>query len=139
MQDLKIALVQMDVQWHAPEENRKTVKRELLKLPDDTDLVVLPEMFATGFSMSPKAVAEPMDGPTLKFLRELAVSREVAIAGSLAIETGGAYVNRFVFVHPSGAVDHYDKRHLFSLAGEDKVYTRGLEKKIIEYKFKLTL
>lgn len=101
---------------------------------EEVDLIVLPEMFSSGFTMNPKAVAETMNGETIAWLQHLAKAKDCAITGSLVIEVNGKYYNRLVFVYPNGELKTYDKRHLFTLAGEDKVYTAGKEKLIIEYK-----
>jgi len=101
---------------------------------EDVDLIVLPEMFSSGFTMNPKAVSETMDGETVGWLQHLAQAKACAITGSLVIEEDGKYYNRLVFVYPNGELKTYDKRHLFTLAGEDKVYTAGKEKLIIDYK-----
>ena len=101
---------------------------------EEVDLIVLPEMFVSGFTMNPKAVAETMNGETIAWLQHLAKAKDCAITGSLVIEENGKYYNRLVFVYPNGELKTYDKRHLFTLAGEDKVYTAGKEKLIIEYK-----
>lgn len=101
---------------------------------EEVDLIVLPEMFVSGFTMNPKAVAETMNGETIAWLQHLAKAKDCAITGSLVIEENRKYYNRLVFVYPNGELKTYDKRHLFTLAGEDKVYTAGKEKLIIEYK-----
>ena len=101
---------------------------------EDVDLIVLPEMFSTGFTMHPKSVAETMQGETVAWLQHLAKAKNCAITGSLVIEEQGNYYNRLVFVFPDGKIQQYDKRHLFSLAGEDKEYTSGTEKLIVNYK-----
>ena len=101
---------------------------------EEVDLIVLPEMFSSGFTMNPKAVAETMNDETIAWLQHLAKAKDCAITGSLVIEENGKYYNRLVFVYPNGELKTYDKRHLFTLAGEDKVYTAGKEKLIIEYK-----
>lgn len=101
---------------------------------EEVDLIVLPEMFSSGFTMNPKAVAETMNGETIAWLQHLAKAKVCAITGSLVIEENGKYYNRLVFVYPNGELKTYDKRHLFTLAGEDKVYTAGKEKLIINFK-----
>jgi predicted amidohydrolase len=98
------------------------------------DLFVLPEMFASGFSMHPKNVAETMVGETVSWMKSLALKKNCAICGSLVIEENNSYYNRFIFVHPNQEIDFYNKRHLFSLVGEEKVYTKGTSKVIINYK-----
>ena len=100
---------------------------------EEVDLIVLPEMFSSGFTMNPKAVAETMTGETIAWLQHLAQAKDCAITGSLVIEENGKYYNRLVFVYPNGELKTYDKRHLFTLAGEDKIYTKGSEKAIVNY------
>jgi predicted amidohydrolase len=101
---------------------------------EDVDLIVLPEMFSTGFIMHPKNVAETMQGETVSWLQHLAKAKNAAITGSLVIEEDGKFYNRMVFVFPDGKIQHYDKRHLFSLAGEHHEFTSGTDKLIVEYK-----
>jgi predicted amidohydrolase len=101
---------------------------------EDVDLIVLPEMFSSGFTMNPKAVAETMQGETVSWLQHLAKAKDCAITGSLVIEENGNYYNRLVFVFPTGEIKTYDKKHLFSLAGENEFYAAGKDKLILEYK-----
>lgn len=131
---MKIALVQTSLAWENPTENRSHLAQKITGFMQDVDLIVLPEMFSSGFTMNPKAVAETMQGETILWLQHLAKAKNCAITGSLVIEENGNYYNRLVFVFPDGEIKTYDKRHLFSLAGEDKFYTAGKEKLIIEYK-----
>lgn len=131
---MKIALVQTSLCWEDPTENRSHLAQKITGFMEEVDLIVLPEMFSSGFTMQPKAVAEAMEGETLSWLHHLAKAKNCAITGSLVIEEDGKYYNRLVFVTPDGSLKTYDKRHLFTLAGEDKVYTAGNEKVIIEYK-----
>jgi predicted amidohydrolase len=91
-------------------------------------------MFSSGFTMNPKAVAETMQGETVSWLQHLAKAKDCAITGSLVIEENGNYYNRLVFVFPTGEIKTYDKRHLFSLAGENEFYAAGKDKLILEYK-----
>ena len=100
----------------------------------DVDLIVLPEMFTSGFTMNAVSVAETMDGDTIHWLKQIAKQRNVAIVGSLVIQENDNYYNRLVFVEPSGKISQYDKRHTFTLAGEHKVYTAGSEKVVLDYK-----
>ena len=89
-------------------------------------------MFTTGFSMAPEQIAEPADGPTLRWLRDIAQQHQIAICGSVAVQENGNYYNRFYWVSPEGK-SHYDKHHLFRMAGEHKHYAAGMERKIVEY------
>lgn len=131
---MKIALIQTSLIWENPLENRSHLAQKITGFMEDVDLIVLPEMFSSGFTMNPKAVAETMDGETVSWLQHLAKAKNAAITGSLVIEENGNYYNRLVFVYPNGEIKTYDKKHLFSLAGEDKFYTAGKEKLIVEYK-----
>jgi predicted amidohydrolase len=131
---MKIALVQTNLIWENPIENRSHLAQKITGFMEEVDLIVLPEMFSSGFTMNPKAVAETMNGETIAWLQHLAKAKDCAITGSLVIEENGKYYNRLVFVYPNGELKTYDKRHLFTLAGEDKVYTAGKEKLIIEHK-----
>ena len=131
---MKIALIQTSLTWENPMENRSHLAQKISGFMQDVDLIVLPEMFSSGFTMNSKAVAETMDGETVLWLQHLAKAKNAAITGSLIIEENGNYYNRLVFVYPTGEVKRYDKRHLFTLAGEDKFYTAGTEKLIVEYK-----
>lgn len=131
---MKIAIFQSELAWENPEENRKNIEQYFRDAPQSFDLFVLPEMFTSGFTMHPQEVAETMEGKTIVWLKELATERNCAITGSLVIKANGDYFNRMVFVFPTGDVQFYDKRHLFALAGEDKLYTKGAEKVIVQYK-----
>jgi len=135
---LHIALIQAPLQWEAPGANRKLFGERMATLPPEVDLVVLPEMFTTGFTMTPGHV-DPAEGPaTLAWMKAMAKVGNRALVGSLAYVAGGRYVNRLFFVHPGGQVDQYDKRHCFTLAGEDRVYGAGKEKIVVDYRgFKL--
>ncbi|MBP6557261.1 MAG: nitrilase family protein [Flavobacterium sp.] len=131
---MKVALIQSSLAWENPTENRSHLAQKITGFMEDVDLIVLPEMFSSGFTMNPKAVAETMQGETISWLQHLAKAKNCAITGSLVIEENGHFYNRLVFVFPNGDIQTYDKRHLFTLAGEDKVYTAGTEKLIIDYK-----
>lgn len=131
---MKVALIQTHLIWENALENRSHLAQKITGFMEDVDLIVLPEMFSTGFTMDPKAVAETMQGETVVWLQHLAKAKNCAITGSLVIEEEGNYYNRLVFVFPDGTIQHYDKRHLFSLAGENKAFTAGAEKLIVTYK-----
>lgn len=131
---MKIALIQSSLLWENPEKNREKLAEKINAFSENVDLIVLPEMFTTGFTMNPSAVFETMEGETIAWLQSLAKAKNSAIIGSLVISENGNFYNRLVFVFPSGEIQFYDKRHLFTLAGEDKVYTSGNKKLIVEYK-----
>jgi predicted amidohydrolase len=133
MQDtLKVAGIQTELSWENPSVNRNRFEKLMKGL--DTDLVILPEMFSTGFTMEPKDVAEQMDGETISWMKENAIANNFAVMGSVVIEEEGHYWNRLVFVYPDGEIVTYNKRHLFTLAGEDVAYKAGNRKLIVSYK-----
>jgi omega-amidase len=134
MQNLKIAILQADLVWENAEQNRKNFLEKIHQINEQVDLIVLPEMFTTGFSMQPKKIGDTMHGETIEWMRNIASEKNAAIAGSVIIFENNNFYNRFLFVHPSGEINFYDKRHLFTLAGEDKVYVAGKEKLILDYK-----
>lgn len=131
--ELRIALIQTNLIWENPKANRTHFENKVSTI-HNTDLIILPEMFTTGFTMNAATIAETMDGATISWLKQLAKDKQTAITGSLVIKEGEKYYNRLVFVEPCGKLSYYDKRHTFTLAGEDKVYTAGAEKIIIDYK-----
>lgn len=130
---MKIAIFQTKLAWENPAVNRKFIEEYFLNEDEPFDLFILPEMFTSGFTMNPSAVAEPMDGETMTWLKGLAKAKNCAITGSLVIKENGNFYNRMVFIFPSGEVQFYNKRHLFTLAGEEKVYTKGTKKVIVNY------
>ncbi|MDV7186775.1 amidohydrolase [Lutibacter sp. TH_r2] len=131
---LKIAIVQSSIIWHKAEQNLINYSEKINSISETVDVVVLPEMFSTGFTMKPVEVAEEINGDTVIWMQNTASKQGFAICGSIVIKEEGKYYNRFVFVFPSGEIQYYNKRHLFSLAGEEKVYTAGKQKVIINYK-----
>lgn len=132
--EIKITLVQPDIIWEETAANLSAYEERLLHLTDYTDVVLLPEMFATGFTMEAKKLAEPMEGPTMAWMARRADQLQSIIAGSIIIVEDGLYYNRFIWMQPDGHWQQYDKRHLFGLAGEDKVYTAGTERVIWQWK-----
>src|SRR5210317_498043 len=134
MQDLKVAIVQSQLEWEQPEKNRIHFSNVISDISQEVDLIVLPEMFTTGFSMSPEKCAEPMDGETIQWMKHMAMEKNSALCGSLIIAENGKYYNRFLFVTPEGVISTYNKRHLFTLAGEHETYEQGKELVMIDYK-----
>lgn len=130
---LKVALIQANLVWENATQNRINFE-DKIKAIETADVIVLPEMFNTGFSMSPMHLAEEMAGDTVSWMKKMAAAKNAAIGGSVIIKENESFYNRFLFVEPSGIVHTYDKRHLFTLAGEDKAYSAGKEKLIIAYK-----
>ena len=131
---LKIASLQVDIIWENPQLNIEKYTAMINSIITDVDLIILPEMFATGFSMNPSSCAETMDGGSVAWMQKIAVQKKIAIMGALAIMESGSFYNRLVFVHPNGELEYMDKRHLFSYGGEGKVYSAGKDKLIIDYK-----
>ncbi|WP_242117280.1 amidohydrolase [Aestuariivivens sediminicola] len=131
---LKVASIQSDLVWENPKKNRKQLSEKIKSIKADVDVIVLPEMFSTGFTMNASKVAEPMDGDTVSWMQKKAMKTRAAIVGSLIISEDNRFYNRLIFVEPSGALFYYDKRHTFTLANEHKVYTAGNKKLIIDYK-----
>lgn len=132
--ELNIVGIQADLIWEYPTKNLTFFEKEIHFLSENTDLVVLPELFTTGFSMNAEKIAEKMNGKTVSWMQKMAKKNNFAICGSLVIEENKKYYNRLIFVHPSGRIDTYNKRHSFTLAGENKVYTSGKESLIVNYK-----
>ncbi|WP_294736615.1 amidohydrolase [uncultured Flavobacterium sp.] len=130
---MRISLVQTALVWEDQEANRKNFTQRVKSIKD-TDLIVLPEMFATGFTMSPEGVAETMYDESVLWMQKTAIVKDCAITGSLVIKEGDEYYNRLFFVYPDGGYKIYDKRHLFTLAGEEKSYTAGSHKLVLEYR-----
>lgn len=131
---LRVALVQSDLVWENPKQNRANFDRKIISVSEPIDLIILPEMFTSGFTMNAQNVAEPMSGETISWMKALSKEKKAAITGSLIIKENNRYYNRLVFVHPNGEINYYDKRHTFTLAGEHKVYTAGKTNNIIAYK-----
>lgn len=130
---MKTVLIQTNIIWENPSENRRILEEKINALIEAIDLIILPEMFTSGFTMHPNLVAETMDGSTISWLKNIAKAKNCAITGSLIITENGNFYNRMVFVFPNGEMQFYDKKHLFTLAGEDKVYTSGNEKVVVKY------
>lgn len=130
---MKVILIQAPLIWENPKANRNYFEAKVNEINSAVDLIVLPEMFSSGFTMNPEHVAETMQGETITWLTVLAKARNCAITGSLVVKENGNFYNRLVFVFPSGEMQFYDKRHLFTLAGEDKVYTSGNQKIVVDY------
>lgn len=130
---MKIALIQSDLYWEEVSKNRNNFESKINQIDSEVNLIVLPEMFSTGFTMNALAVAETMEGETILWMKAMAKQRNCAITGSLIITENHQFYNRMLFVFPSGEIQHYNKRHLFTLAGEDKTYTAGTEKVIVDY------
>ncbi len=129
---LKVSLIQLDISWENPQDNYRKIE-ELLPASGDLDLVILPEMFTTGFSTRSKVLAETMDGKTVNWLKKTASDNHFAVCGSIIITENGEYYNRFLWVTPEGEIQFYDKRHLFTYGNEHLHFSRGTKRLTIEY------
>jgi len=134
MQDLRVTLVQSHLHWEDAAENRALFATKCKNLRGATDLVVLPEMFTTGFTMRSAELAEGMDGRTVQWMREQAQLLDAALYGSMIIEEEEQRYNRGLFVTPDGTVTTYDKRHLFRFAKETDHFTPGAKRVVVEWR-----
>jgi predicted amidohydrolase len=131
---LRVALAQCPLRWEDASGNRTDFAALLAPLVGKVDLVVLPEMFTTGFTMQPAALAEPPEGDTAQWLRGQARALDAAITGSVVCVEGGRHYNRLLWCTPDGATRHYDKRHLFRMAGEHERYTPGSDGLVVSWR-----
>ena len=131
---IRISLIQTALCWEDPAMNYQMLEPLVLSQAGKADIIVLPEMFATGFTMNASNNAQDMNGAGVQWLRRMSGITSAVITGSLIISDNGKYYNRLIWMQPDGEMQHYDKRHLFSLAGEEKVFTRGNERKVFEWK-----
>ena len=125
MQDLTLTLIQADLIWEDRDANLAAFDRKINSISEETDLIILPEMFTTGFTMAAEKLAEPMDGPTVSWLLEKAGTKGTHILGSTIIVENGKYYNRLLWATPEGNLLTYDKKHLFRMSGEHGVYAPG--------------
>ena len=130
---LKLSLVQSNLHWEDKKKNLEMFSKKLSEIKK-TDLIILPEMFTTGFSNNTINLAESMNGETHNWLLQTSKEKDAVVCGSAIIEENGKYFNRFFWVQPDGITHHYDKKHLFAMAHEDEYFSAGTEKKIIQYK-----
>jgi len=133
-EELKIALVQSHLVWENPEQNRHNFTEKINAINEEVDIIMLPEMFTSGFTMNAKAVAETMNGDTVSWMQDMSAKTNTAIIGSIVVSENDTFYNRLLFVTPNGSLEYYDKRHTFTLAGEDKVYSKGESILITNYK-----
>ncbi|HKZ72805.1 MAG TPA: amidohydrolase [Steroidobacteraceae bacterium] len=131
---LRVTLVQQALEWEDAQANRSCFERLLAPLAGQTDLVVLPEMFTTGFSMDAERLAEPAGGPTSQWLTAMARRLDAAVTGSVITRDGGQHFNRLHWAQPDGLLEHYDKRHLFRMAREHEHYTAGREARVLGWR-----
>ena len=125
MSTLTVTGIQTYLNWEQKETNLQMLEQKIAALKEKTEVVVLPEMFSTGFSMKPEVLAEKMNGPTVQWMKRIAAERSIILTGSLIIEDEGEYYNRLLWVLPNGQVGFYDKRHLFAYADEHNHFSSG--------------
>ena len=134
MSTLIITGIQSSLQWEDKEANLQMFEEKIFSISQPTEIVVLPEMFSTGFSMQPKKLAEPMDGETVEWMKQIAAKKKIILTGSVIIEEDRNFYNRLVWVLPNGQIGYYDKRHLFAYGDEDQHYTAGKKRLIASVK-----
>ena len=134
MQNLSLALIQSPLHWESPAANRAMFEEKIWQMDKAVDVIVLPEMFTTGFTMNAKALAEPMNLHTTKWMKQMAEHTKASVCGSFIVQVDGVFYNRFLWMNEDGSYKSYDKKHLFRMAGEDEVYGNGSEKLIVNYK-----
>lgn len=134
MSTLSVTIIQTQLHWEDKTANRLMLEEKINSIKERTELVLLPEMFSTGFSMKAGSLAENMEGETVQWMKRIAMEKKIILAGSLIIEEKGHYYNRLVWMLPNGSYGQYDKRHLFAYAGEDKHYSAGTKRLIASVK-----
>lgn len=132
--DLSITLIQAQLHWESAEKNLEAFTQKIQAISGPTDLILLPEMFSSGFTMNAAANAETMDGLSVQWMRKMAFQKQAVVTGSLIIEEDKKYYNRLIWMRPDGSFNHYDKRHLFRLAGEEQTYTAGKHQWIMSWR-----
>ena len=132
--DLRITIVQSQLHWEDRDKNMEMFDKLLSGLSKKTDIIVLPEMFTTGFTMNTKVLAESTPGLTLEWMQQKAAEIDAAITGSIIAMEEGKYFNRLLWVNPDGSWEKYDKRHLFTMAGEDRYFKAGTDRLVVNYK-----
>ncbi|MGV3594092.1 MAG: amidohydrolase [Sediminibacterium sp.] len=134
MSSLHISLIQTKLFWENKTANLLMLEEKINSISQKTEIVVLPEMFSTGFSMNPPAFAETMDGPTIEWMKKMAAEKKIILTGSVIIQENNQFFNRLLWVLPNGTIGHYDKRHRFAFAGEDQHYSNGHKRLIAQVK-----
>ncbi len=130
MSTLRFSILQTKLFWEQPEKNLDMFSKKISEIPNGPGVIVLPEMFSTGFSMQPRLLAEKMDGRSLQWMQQTAREKRCIVTGSLMIADDGKYYNRLIWMQPDGNFGYYDKRHLFAYAGEHNHYSPGTRRLI---------
>ena len=131
--ELNLSIIQTNLSWEDKSANLNSLSKKINELPSESEIVILPEMFTTGFSMHPESLAETMDGTSVQWMKEKAGQHNIVLSGSLIIEEDGEYLNRSITVFPDGRMYTYDKRHLFRMGEENHHYTGGNKRMIFTY------
>ena len=131
---MKVSIIQPDIIWEDKTRNLSHLDELILPLYEKTDIVILPEMFSSGFSMNTEKLSEPADGHTFQWMKETAERGNFGLCGSYIVFEDNHFYNRFVFVSPGNESWHYDKRHLFSMAGENKFFTQGKSRLVFRFR-----
>ncbi len=134
MQDLKLALIQSDIYWQQKEANLAMFEEKIWQIDQPVDIIVLPEMFQTGFTMEHQGLSEPMNLTTFKWMKQMAAQKKAVVTGSYIVQEKGKVYNRLVWMQPDGLYKTYDKRHLFRMAEEDRYYAMGESRLLVEWK-----
>jgi len=134
MPTLTITTIQTNLIWEDKPANLRLLEQKIVAIQEKTEIVVLPEMFSTGFSMKPELLAETMDGETVEWMKRVSRENNIVLTGSVMIEEAGNYFNRLIWMLPNGQYGHYDKRHLFAFGEEDKHYSAGNKRLIASVK-----
>lgn len=134
MQDLTVSIIQTELHWQNAGANLAMLEEKIWEIDGSTDLIILPEMFNSGFTMEASAVAEPMNFTSFKWMRQMAEQTKAVVTGSIVIKEDGHYYNRLIWMPPDGNWASYDKRHLFRMADEHDHYTEGSKKIITDIK-----
>ena len=132
MQDLIVTIIQSDLVWEDVDANLNQFEKKIKNIHQPTDLILLPEMFTTGFTMQSEKFAETIDGKSVQWMARMAQTANTVIAGSLIIKEKNNYYNRLIWMRPNGSYQFYDKRHLFAMGGEHKNFTAGTARLIVE-------
>jgi len=134
MSSLTITSIQTNLYWEDKQSNLKMLEQKIHSIEDKTEIIVLPEMFSTGFCMQPKLFAEKMDGETIGWMKDICQHYGIILTGSIIIEEDNKFYNRLIWMLPTGDFGYYDKRHLFAYAGENNFYTAGNKRLIASVK-----
>lgn len=134
MNNLRIALIQSDIHWHEIGANLAMFEEKIWQIKNEVDVILLPEMFQTGFTMEHQGLAEPMNFTTFKWMKQMAAQKNAAVCGSYIVKEDGKVFNRLLWMQPDGQYHTYDKRHLFRMANEHEHFDMGSEKLIVEWR-----